>query len=77
MKEIGIKDKQKFFNDNYPFANPPKLTDMKRCIHCDNITTVGDFKVFWDDNGNEYICCPHAPSCDGTVIDWSDLEVKL
>ncbi len=46
MKEIGIKDKQKFFNDNYPFANPPKLTDMKRCIHCDNITTVGDFKVF-------------------------------
>lgn len=76
MIEIKIEDKQKFFDANYPFGNTPKLTDMKQCIHCDNIITVGDFKVFKDDSGMEYICCPHAPDCDGTVIDWFDLENK-
>lgn len=77
MKEIEVKDKQKYFTEKYPFENPPKLTDIKRCIHCDNIINVGDFKVFKDEIGGEYICCPHAPDCDGTVIDWFELEDKL
>lgn len=76
MKEVTIKDKQKYFVEHYPFAKPPKLTDLKQCIHCDNIITVGDFKVFKDETGFEYICCPHAPECDGTVIDWFDIENK-
>jgi hypothetical protein len=33
---------------------------------------VGDFKVFADEEEFEYICCPNAPDCDGTVIDWMD-----
>ncbi len=70
MTEIKIEDKQKYFSENYPFADPPKLTDQKECIHCGAIITVGNFKVFKDSFRDEYICCPNAPECDGTVIDW-------
>jgi hypothetical protein len=49
---------------------------MRECIHCNNIINVGDFKVFIDEAGEEYICCPHAPKCDGTVIDWFTLDNK-
>lgn len=77
MKEITNINKLKYLNENYPFENVPELTEKKRCIHCDNIFTVGDFKVFKDAIGEEYICCPHAPECDGTVIDWFDAESKL
>ncbi|HQT24750.1 MAG: hypothetical protein B7X86_15660 [Sphingobacteriales bacterium 17-39-43] len=70
MKEVIIKDKQKYLKDNYPFGNVPKLTDKKRCLHCDTIITVGDYKVFKDENDEELIYCPQAPDCDGTVIDW-------
>lgn len=70
MTELRIDDKQKYLYENYPFADPPKLTDKKECIHCGDIISVGDFKVFKDEFGDEYICCPNAPDCDGTVIDW-------
>ena len=76
MTEINIEDRQNYLNDSYPFADPPKLTDLKECIHCGNIITVGDYKVFKGASGEEYICCPHAPDCDGTVIDWIDLQNK-
>lgn len=76
MTEIRITDKQNYLNKNYLFADPPKLTDLKECIHCGNIITVGDYKVLKDDTGEEYICCPHAPDCDGTIIDWFDLKNK-
>ena len=74
MQELQIKDKQKYFDDNYIFEDSPKLTDQKRCIHFDSIFTVGDYKVFKDKQGNEFICCPNAPDCDGTLIDWFDLD---
>lgn len=74
MKELVIKDKQKYLNDNYPFDDVPKLTDKKYCIHCEEIITVGDYKVFKDEDGEEYIYCPNAPDCDGTIIDWFDAK---
>lgn len=73
MKEIIIKDKQKYLQDNYPFEGIPDLTDKKHCIHCDKNIIVGDFKVFLV-NGREFIYCPNAPECDGTIIDWMDIE---
>jgi len=76
MKEVIIKNKQKYLEDNYPFEDIPKLTDKKQCIHCDSIITVGDFKVFKVRDGEELIYCPNAPSCDGTIIDWVDIELK-
>jgi hypothetical protein len=74
MKEIIIEDKQKYFNDHYPFSDIPELADRKRCIHCDTVFIVGNFKVFKDEMGNEFICCPNAPDCDGTLIDWFPAE---
>jgi hypothetical protein len=74
MEEVLIKNKQKYLNDNYPFEDIPKLTDKKRCIHCDAVITVGDYKVFKDKRGDEFISCPNAPSCNGTVIDWFDID---
>ena len=73
MEEIIIKDKQRYLNDNYPFDEIPKMNDRRRCIHCDNIINVAEYKVFRDDDGNELIYCPNAPDCDGTVIDWFPL----
>jgi hypothetical protein len=74
MEEIFIEDKQKYLDENYPFEGIPDLTDKKRCIHCDQIITVGDYKVFKAEDDNEFIYCPNAPDCDGTLIDWIDLE---
>lgn len=34
MKEIKIKDKQQYLNENYPFGEVPKVNEKKRCIHC-------------------------------------------
>jgi hypothetical protein len=75
MKEIIIKDKKKYLQENYPFEKIPMLTDVKHCIHCDKDIIVGNYKVFLS-NGMEYICCPNAPECNGTVIDWMDSEWK-
>ena len=73
MREILINDKQKYFVDNYPFSELPDLADRKKCLHCDSIIIVGNYKVFVDEQGEEYICCPNAPECNGTVIDWVDV----
>lgn len=73
MKEIFINDKQKYLVENYPFSELPDLADRKKCLHCDAIIIVGNFKVFKDEQGTEYICCPNAPECNGTVIDWVDI----
>ena len=70
MREVKIGDKQKYLNENYPFTDIPNLTDTRECIHCGEIITVGDFKVFKNKSDFEFICCPNAPDCDGTLIDW-------
>jgi hypothetical protein len=74
MREIKIINKQKYLNENYPFEGTPKLSDQKQCIHCNISFNVGEFKVFIDQRGDEFICCPNAPECDGTVIDWFNVE---
>ena len=74
MKEVLIENKQQYLIDHYPFNDPPKLADKKLCIHCDSVFTVGDYKVFKDESGDEYICCPKAPGCDGSVIDWMRVD---
>ncbi len=73
MKEILIEDKQKYLVENYPFSEIPDLADRKKCLHCGSNIVVGNYKVFADELGAEYICCPNAPKCDGTVIDWIDI----
>lgn len=68
--ELIIENKQKYLDENYPFSNVPSLNDEKCCIHCHTIIKVGDYKVYKDEMGDEFICCPNAPDCNGTVIDW-------
>lgn len=77
MTEVHIKDKQKYLNENYILDVPPKLTDMKLCIHCNDVITVGDYKVYRADDGMEFIYCPNAPFCNGTIIDWFDLGTSF
>jgi len=74
MVELTINDKQAYLLENYPFTVIPKLSDTKRCIHCDAVFEVKDYKVFKDKKGDEFICCPNAPECNGTVIDWFDVK---
>jgi len=74
MTEVIINDKLTYLNENYPFVDIPNLTDTKRCIHCGSVIKVKDFKVYKNRDGDEFICCPNAPECNGTVIDWMDIE---
>ncbi|MGB3607197.1 MAG: hypothetical protein WA775_14145 [Psychroserpens sp.] len=45
-----------------------------RCIHCAHIITVGDCKVFKNEDYMEFIFCPNAPRYDGTIIDWMPVD---
>lgn len=74
MEEIIIENKEQYLIQNYPFLDVPELTDMKLCIHCDKLIIVGKYKVFRDKRNEEYICCPNAPQCNGTIIDWVNFE---
>lgn len=75
MEELIIEDKQKYFDENYPFNDPPKLTETRECIHCGEVIIVGDYKVFKNETGFEFISCPNAPACDGTIIDWMPVNM--
>lgn len=78
MKEIFVEDKQRFLDEQPPPFDGYKLTDKVRCIHCGEVVTVGDYKIF-KEKGDDflYIYCPNAPECDGTIIDWVDKESKI
>jgi hypothetical protein len=69
-----IENKDRYLFENYPFEKIPKLTDKKHCLHCDKTIIVGDYKVEIDEFYEEYIVCPNAPECDGTVMDWISLK---
>lgn len=69
MKEVLIQDKQKYLNENHPTGEVLLLADKRECLHCGKVITVGDYKVFKEDNF-DYIYCPNAPECNGTAIDW-------
>ncbi len=74
MQEIKIEDKQKYLNEHYLFAPVPKIEEKMVCAHCDSVFTVGDYRVYKDETGFEAICCPNAPECKGTIIDWVSKE---
>ena len=76
MKEVIIADKQKYLEEEYPFDDTPQLSDRKYCLHCGEIITVGDYKVLIDEDDEEFICCPNAPECSGTIIDWMPPDFK-
>jgi hypothetical protein len=75
MKFKEIQDKASYLKKNYPFVGVPKLTDKKYCIHCCRDVIVGNYKVEIA-NSQEYIVCPNAPTCKGTVVDWFDTKKK-
>ena len=74
MQEIKISNKQEYLDKKYPFSSIPSLTDKRYCMQCKNEIVVGEYKVFKDEQGKETICCPNAPACNGTVMDWYKLH---
>ena len=81
MKEVvDIADKQVFLNSWYPIeGDVPKISDRMLCLHCEKLFTAGDYKAYEvtdEFSGHIVLCCPNAPECDGTSIDWvKDSEV--
>ena len=67
--ELNEDEKKLFLEFNYPFEPLVKMIERRFCLHCGEWFTVKDFKVEQKDKFN-YIVCPNAPDCDGTVIDW-------
>ena len=76
MELVHITDKQAFLEEHYPFTPVAQLTDVFRCIHCIEVIRVMDFKAYKREDGFIFICCPNAPECDGTVIDWMPLDLE-
>ena len=74
MEEIFPPDKKKFLEEHYPFTPVPDMDQMYRCLHCVEVIRVGDYKVFKGRDGFLFICCPNAPACNGSVIDWMPIE---
>jgi hypothetical protein len=75
MKFKEIENKESYLQEHYIFADVPKLTDKRKCLHCGQDFNVGDYKVQLQYNNytkkiEEYIVCPNAPTCDGTLLDW-------
>jgi hypothetical protein len=71
MEEIIVNDKQRYLNENNPLGEIFSLTDKRLCLHCKTIIVVGKYKVYRRaSDGFEFICCPNAPECNGTAIDW-------
>ncbi|MBP7408047.1 MAG: hypothetical protein KA941_04735 [Flavobacteriales bacterium] len=68
--ELNIPDKFAYLVENYPFGEIPAMDDKRFCLHCGKIIRVGDYKIYKGSSGMEFICCPNAPECNGTVIDW-------
>lgn len=78
MQEVKVSDKQQFLNENYPLGVAPEMNEKYRCLHCGEIITVGDFKIYKEDGDDfMFICCPNAPKCNGTAIDWIDVDANL
>ena len=71
-EELTIKDKQKYLDENWG-VNSFDLLDQVYCLHCNQIVTVGKYKVFRTEK-MDFICCPNAPECNGTVIDWMPID---
>lgn len=76
-----IDNKAEYLKEHYPFSNPPEITDRKLCLHCNSIILVGDYKVELEhsiisNKIEEFICCPNAPQCDGTLIDWMNPKIN-
>lgn len=66
-KEItDMSEKKAYLEKNWSGVD---FNDEKTCIHCDEIIKVSEFKIEIQ-NDFEYICCPNAPRCNGTAIDW-------
>lgn len=73
-----IKNKEKFLKDNAIFE--VNINDKRHCIHCGQDFFVKDYKVeivymdIKDIVPVDFIVCPNAPNCDGTMIDWVTTE---
>ena len=78
MELVHIEDKQSFLEENYPFTPVVKLNEVFQCIHCQEVIRVVDFKAYRSEmDGSIFICCPNAPECNGTVIDWMPLDMDF
>ena len=70
---IRDEDKQSYLDKNSPIDLD--VNEQRKCIHCEQIIKVRDFKVVYEPRiGEEFIYCPNWPACNGTVIDWWSLS---
>ncbi|CAN0536818.1 unnamed protein product, partial [Laminaria digitata] len=70
-EEFIIPDDQKqtFLEENYPFAEVPKLSERRYDLHAGKNFVVRDYK-FVREEGSNYIVSPYYYEGGGTVIDW-------
>jgi hypothetical protein len=72
--EIPQEERKEFFEKNNFFPDM-NYYSKRCCIHCNQIITVSEYKIELL-NDFKYICCPNAPSCTGTLIDFMPEDFK-
>jgi hypothetical protein len=69
------KEKRQEFFEKRNFLPDMNYNSKRCCIHCNEIINVSEYKVELLDD-IEYICCPNAPTCTGTLIDFMPEDFK-
>lgn len=72
--EIPTEERKEFF-EKHNFFSDMNYDSKRYCIHCHEIITVSEYKIELL-NDIKYICCPNAPSCTGTLIDFMPEDFK-
>jgi len=72
--EIPQEERKEFF-EKHNFLPDMNYNSKRCCIHCNKIIAVSEYKIELLDD-IKYICCPHAPSCTGTLIDFMPKKFK-
>ena len=66
---IPDADKEKVFNDLYPFENKPGMDSRMLDIHAEKRFMLKDFIVIREGDGN-FLVSPYYAEAGGTVLDW-------
>ena len=68
-RELFIEDKKQYLADNSPVEGHEDLEAKRRCLGCESVFYIKDYKVVAGPE-IDYICCPYYPICDGDILDW-------
>ena len=72
-------NKRLFYLEAYPYTDINGLIDMEaeiQCIRCGRMFKRKEYKQAINKKGEKLICCINYPECQGTVIDFQEINQR-